>query len=31
LTNGGKVEVDENDGKLVFAYSTPTVAAPVLP
>jgi ATP-dependent Clp protease ATP-binding subunit ClpA len=31
LVNGGKVEVDENDGKLVFAYSTPTVAAPVAP
>jgi ATP-dependent Clp protease ATP-binding subunit ClpA len=28
LQNGGKVEVDENDGKLVFAYSTPAVAAP---
>jgi len=31
LANGGKVEVDENDGKLVFAYSTPTVPAPVSP
>ena len=31
LVNGGKVEVDENDGKLVFAYSTPAVAAPVAP
>jgi len=31
LANGGKVEVDENDGKLVFAYSTPAVAAPVSP
>jgi ATP-dependent Clp protease ATP-binding subunit ClpA len=29
LQNGGKVEVDENDGKLVFSYSTPTVPAPV--
>jgi len=28
LQNGGKVEVDEHDGKLVFAYSTPAVAAP---
>ena len=28
LQNGGKVEVDENDGKLVFAYSTPAVTAP---
>jgi len=26
LQNGGKVEVDENDGKLVFSYSTPMVA-----
>jgi len=31
LANGGKVEVDENDGKLVFAYSTPAVPAPVSP
>jgi ATP-dependent Clp protease ATP-binding subunit ClpA len=31
LVNGGKVEVDENDGKLVFAYSTPAMAAPVAP
>jgi ATP-dependent Clp protease ATP-binding subunit ClpA len=29
LQNGGKVEVDENDGMLVFCYSTPTVPAPV--
>ncbi|HYA28273.1 MAG TPA: ATP-dependent Clp protease ATP-binding subunit ClpA [Acidobacteriota bacterium] len=29
LQNGGKVEVDEKDGKLVFSYSTPTVPAPV--
>jgi len=29
LQNGGRVEVDENDGKLVFTYSTPTVPAPV--
>jgi ATP-dependent Clp protease ATP-binding subunit ClpA len=28
LQNGGKVEVDESDGKLVFSYSTPTVPAP---
>ena len=28
LQNGGKVEVDEQDGKLVFAYSTPAVAEP---
>ncbi|HLN86114.1 MAG TPA: AAA family ATPase, partial [Candidatus Limnocylindrales bacterium] len=28
LQNGGKVEVDENDGKLVFAYSAPAVTAP---
>jgi ATP-dependent Clp protease ATP-binding subunit ClpA len=26
LQNGGKVEVDEDDGKLVFKYDTPTVA-----
>jgi ATP-dependent Clp protease ATP-binding subunit ClpA len=26
LQNGGKVEVDEQDGKLVFAYSTPAIA-----
>ena len=29
LQNGGRVEVDEADGKLSFSYSTPTVAAPV--
>ena len=28
LQNGGKVEVDENDGQLVFTYSTPSVPAP---
>ncbi|HEY7715225.1 MAG TPA: ATP-dependent Clp protease ATP-binding subunit ClpA [Candidatus Binatia bacterium] len=27
LQNGGKVEVDEKDGRLVFSYSTPNVAA----
>ena len=27
LQNGGKVEVDEQDGKLVFSYSTQTVPA----
>src|SRR5262245_11119538 len=31
LQNGGKVEVDENDGKLTFSYSTPMVPAPVSP
>jgi ATP-dependent Clp protease ATP-binding subunit ClpA len=29
LQNGGKVEVDENEGQLLFAYSTPSV--PVAP
>jgi len=28
LQNGGKVEVDEQDGQLVFSYSTPAVAVP---
>ena len=28
LQNGGKVEVDEQDGQLSFAYSTPAVAVP---
>src|SRR5438874_1511660 len=27
LQSGGKVEVDENDGKLIFSYSTSTVPA----
>jgi ATP-dependent Clp protease ATP-binding subunit ClpA len=32
LQNGGKVEVDENDGQLVFSYSTPATApAAVVP
>jgi ATP-dependent Clp protease ATP-binding subunit ClpA len=26
LQNGGKVEVDENDGQLTFSYTTPTPA-----
>jgi ATP-dependent Clp protease ATP-binding subunit ClpA len=29
LQNGGRVEVDEADGKLSFSYSTPAVVAPV--
>jgi ATP-dependent Clp protease ATP-binding subunit ClpA len=28
LQNGGKVEVDEQDGQLIFNYSTPMVAVP---
>jgi ATP-dependent Clp protease ATP-binding subunit ClpA len=28
LQNGGKVEVDEQDGQLIFAYTTPVVAVP---
>jgi hypothetical protein len=31
LQNGGKVEVDAEDGKLTFSYSTPGVPAPVEP
>ena len=31
LQNGGKVEVDAEDGKLTFSYSTPAVPAPVAP
>jgi ATP-dependent Clp protease ATP-binding subunit ClpA len=27
LQNGGKVEVDETEGKIIFSYSTPTVTA----
>ena len=28
LQNGGKVEVDEQDGKLVFSYTTAVESAP---
>jgi hypothetical protein len=31
LQNGGKVEVDENEGRLVFSYSTPAVPAAPAP
>jgi ATP-dependent Clp protease ATP-binding subunit ClpA len=31
LQNGGKVEVDENEGQLLFAYSTPSVPATASP